>query len=117
MMLDRTDPRILELLLGDQFNCHVVDRVGLTTVRINKAVTEGPKSAVEATDYETPVDFVRVAVQDFEVAYEVEGWPAAFWMKCGNGRLLVTTLGARGWSTPRTEVAASGPAVFGCRVR
>lgn len=110
VMLDRTDPGILELLLGDRFNCHVVDRVGLTTVRINKVVTDAPKSPIEVTDYEVPVDFVRVAAQDAEVAYEVEGWPAAFWMKCGNGRLLVTTLGARAWATPRSGVSVSGPA-------
>ncbi len=110
VMLDRTDPRILELLLGDRFNGAVVDRVGLTTVRINKAVTDGSKPPVEVTDYETPVDFVRLAVQDVDVSYEVEGWPAAFWMKCGNGRLLVTTLGARAWSVPRAGGSASQPA-------
>ena len=109
VMLDRTDPKILELLLGDRFNGHVVDRVGLTTVRINKGMADGPKSPIDVTDYETPVDFVRVAVQDVEVAYEIEGWPAAFWMKCGNGSLLVTTLGARAWVTPRTGATASGP--------
>ena len=109
VMLDRTDPRILELLLGDRFNGHMVDRVGLTTVRINKVATDGSKPPVEVTDYEIPVDFVRVAVQDIEAAYEVEGWPAAFWMKCGNGRMLVTTLGARGWSTPSGGVSARAP--------
>ena len=111
VMLDRTDPRILELLLGDQFNGHVVDRVGLTTVRINRAVTDGSKPPVEVTDYETPVEFVRVAVQDVDVAYEVEGWPAAFRMKCGTGRLLVTTLGSRAWMIPRNGAAAGQPAV------
>ena len=110
VMLDRTEPRILELLLGDRFNCHEVDRVGLTTVRINKAVTDATKPPVDVTDFEIPVDFVRVAVRDTDVAYEVEGWPAAFWIKCGNGRLLVTTLGARAWLTQPSGVSPSGPA-------
>ncbi len=111
VMLDRTDPRILELLLGDRFNGSVVDRVGLTTVRINKAVTDGSQPPVEVTEYEVPVEFVRLAVQDVEVSYEVDGWPAAFWMKCGHGRLLVTTLGPRGWVTSRSGALERRPAI------
>ncbi len=100
VMLDQTDPRVLQLLLGDEFVGEVVDRVGLTTVRIG-APRFGEK-VVSTQDYEQPVDFVRVAVSDVEVAYTVDGWPAAFWKNCGEGRLLVTTLGSRGWMRLRT---------------
>ena len=100
VMLDQVDPRVLEQLLGDEFACEIIDHVGLTTVRLG-APRFGDK-VVSTQDYEQPVEFVRVAVSDVEVAYTVDGWPAAFWKTCGNGRLLVTTLGSRGWMRRRT---------------
>lgn len=101
VMLDQADPRVLERLLGDEFVCEIVDRVGLTTVRISDPRFEN--KVVSIQDYELPVDFVRVAVSDVDVAYTVDGWPAAFWKNCGEGRLLVTTLGPRGWMRRRTD--------------
>jgi hypothetical protein len=99
--LDRVDPRVLERLLGDSFACQVVDRVGLTSVRIDSGPASGTNDKW-SQDHDQPVDFVRVEVADVEVAYTVNGWPAAFWKTCGEGRLLVTTLGARGWMRLRT---------------
>lgn len=100
VMLDQVDPRVLERLLGDEFACEIIDRVGLTTVRLEAA--QAGKKIQLTHDYEQPVDFVRVAVSDVDVAYTVDGWPAAFWKNCGEGRLLVTTLGPRGWMRHRT---------------
>ncbi|MBC7816554.1 MAG: hypothetical protein IAG10_06680, partial [Planctomycetaceae bacterium] len=100
VMLDQADPRVLERLLGDEFVCEIVDRVGLTTVRLG--IPQGGEKVVSTQDYEQPVDFLRVAVSDVDVAYTVDGWPAAFWKTCGEGRLLVTTLAPRGWMRRRT---------------
>ncbi len=107
VMLDQTDPRVLQRLLGDDFVCEVVDRVGLTTVRLTEP--DAGTSVVSTQDYEHPVEFVRVAVSDVDVAYTVDGWPAAFWKNCGEGRLLVTTLGPRGWMRRRTDADNAAP--------
>src|SRR5262249_21123852 len=40
VLLDRVDSQVLERILGDEFECTVVDRVGLTTVSIEKATDE-----------------------------------------------------------------------------
>jgi hypothetical protein len=108
VMLDQVDPQVLEQLLGDEFTCEVVDRVGLTTIHL--AVPDLGNKVVTTRDYELPVEFVRVEVSGVKVEYTVDGWPAAFWKNCGEGRLLITTLGPRGWMRPRTA-ADSAPAV------
>src|SRR5207302_3970072 len=104
-----------ELLLGDEFVCEVIDRVGLTNVRIEPATNAPSGGAAKAgtagpieTEYEEPVDLVRsvLAEGDFEVEYTVNGWPAAFWKSFGEGKLLVTTLGPRGWMRRRTAADA-----------
>ncbi len=102
VMLDRVDELVLERLLGDESLCQVVDRVGLTTVRLE---TKSPNGSIarETRDHEQPVEFVRVLASDVEVACTIDGWPAAFWKSCGEGRLLVTTLAPKGWMRDRTS--------------
>lgn len=101
VMLDRVDPRVLERLLGDESLCQVVDRVGLTTVRLE---TQSPNGNIgrETHDYEHPVEFVRVLASEVDVACTIDGWPAAFWKTCGEGRMLVTTLAPGGWMRKRS---------------
>lgn len=101
LMLDRTDSPLLEHLLVDESLCQVVDRVGLTTVRLEVPTPNG-NVVRETHDHERPVEFVRVLASDVEVVCTIGGWPAAFWKNCGEGRLLVTTLGAEGWMRKRT---------------
>lgn len=109
VMLDRVDPRVLERLLGDEFFCQVVDRVGLTTVRLESKAPNGNVSR-ETRDHEQPVEFVRVLASEVDVACTVDGWPAAFWKNCGEGRLLVTTLAPNGWMRAKTaEDSANRP--------
>ena len=112
IMLDRTDPVLVERLLGDDFACHLIDRVDLTTVRIDKAATlldplGKPGESVEYTD---PVQLSRIAASGLTVKNTVDGWPAAMTASFGEGRLLVTTLGARGWIRPAPQDAAGTPA-------
>lgn len=101
VMLDQVDPRLLQRLLVDEFQCEVVDRVGLTTVAIESAARFGRVGKTVA-EHEQPVDLLRIITADVDMAYTVNGWPAAFWKTCGQGRLLVTTLGPRGWMRPRS---------------
>lgn len=99
VMLDRVDPQVLEGLLGDDFKGHLVDRVGLTSVRVDlPPMAEGTAETIgDVVEYDDPVQLARVVVQDFDVLSTVNGWPAAFTRRCGDGVLLVTTLGPRGW--------------------
>ena len=47
------------------------------------------------------MDFVRALAPGQQALYTVDGWPAAFVLEVGRGRVLVTTLGARGWMRER----------------
>ncbi|MBC7854091.1 MAG: hypothetical protein IAF94_11700, partial [Pirellulaceae bacterium] len=108
VMLDRVDPRVLELLLGEEFRCQVVDRVELTTVRIEPTSRKGSGDGSQR-DYDQAVGMVRVLTSDVEVAYTVDGWPAAFWKPCGKGKLLMTTLAAEGWMRQGITAEEAGP--------
>ena len=89
IMLDRVDPVILERLLGDDFHGTVVDRVGLTTVRIDRApLLMDPRVEIgETVEYEEPVQMARVVIRDMTVVNSVNGWPASLtrqsWVKGG----------------------------------
>lgn len=100
VLLDRVRPSTVAGLLGDAMRIHLVDRVGLTDVRI-----EGPgdEKAEErrVRHFEDPVDLVRVVGADLEPVHKVNGWPASFWQRAGRGRVLFTTLGARAWIRER----------------
>ena len=99
VMLDQADPLVLEKLLGDDFRGHVLDRVGLTSVRVDKtpSLTDPDGSLGETFEYEEPVDLVRMVASNFEVTHVVNGWPAAMSKPFGDGTVLITTLGPRGW--------------------
>ncbi|MHC4398202.1 MAG: hypothetical protein ACYTG0_00825 [Planctomycetota bacterium] len=112
IMLDRVDPTTVELLLGDAFRCHVVDRVGLTRVEIVEPGPKGRPYEDQPRDFEEPVELVRVLVSDVEVTHSVNGWPASFWLSAGRGRVLVTTLGPHGWMRPATRNDAMPDAPF-----
>jgi len=103
VMLDSVDPATVELLLGDGFQLHVVDHVGLTEVLVEEAGPEEELYKSGPREFEEPVELVRVLVSDVEVAHTVNGWPASFWQPAGRGEVLFTTLGPRGWVRPRTR--------------
>jgi len=105
IMLDRTDPILLERLFGDDFDGHLVDRVELTSVRIDQAPSfKAPNGEPgETVEYEQPVDMARIVVSGVQVWNTVDGWPAAMTTAYGEGRVLITTLGARGWFKPAQQ--------------
>lgn len=108
LMLDRTDPRVLEMLLGDEANCHIIDRVELNSVRIDLASDVRHQKVNQTIAHETPVELARVSVSGFEIRASVDGWPAAFGRTYGHGSLVVTTLGPRGWMFTRTKLLPPG---------
>lgn len=97
MQLDRVQLSSAARLLGERFRCEEVDRVELHDIEI---VTSNPRQAARYTGrrrYELPVPFVRMAVEDVEVTHRVNGWPAAFNIPFGRGRVVATTLGGDAW--------------------
>ena len=105
IMLDRTDPVVLERLLGDQFSGRVVGRVDKTSVRIDKASSlASPNGEPGATvEFDEPVEMVQLLVSGMKVVNTVDGWPAAMTCAFGEGRVLVTTLGPRAWINPTPD--------------
>ena len=99
IMLDRTGPAILERLFGDEFQGSVVDRVGLTSVRVDAPPSvQLPGGVVgEIVEFDEPVEMLRMFASGMTVRNTVNGWPAALTRTYGEGRVLITTLGPRGW--------------------
>ena len=102
VMLDQVDPSTVELLLGNAFDCHLVDRVGLTSVRIEGGPSGSAQSEELAREFEEPIVLARVVTSNENVMQTVNGWPASFWQPVGKGMVLFTTLGPRGWMRLRT---------------
>lgn len=107
IMLDRVSPQVVEMLLGDGFTGSVVDRVSLTSIRVDTAPdASNPDGKVgETLEYDQPVELVRLLTSDTNVTHLVNGWPAAMSVPFGDGKLLITTLGARAWFKPTPKGA------------
>ena len=110
IMLDEVAPDTAFAILGDGFTSQIVDRVDLTELTVQYHRRGAKPEDGERLPYkrpgeplEDPVSLVRVFVRDAEVTHTVGEWPAAFWQKAGNGVVLFTTLGPRGWYRPRIE--------------
>ena len=106
IMADRTGPALLEQLFGDEFQGAVVDRVGLTSVRVDDPPSVAAPDGVvgESFEYDEPVEMSRMITPDMAVWNTVNGWPAALTRSYGDGRVLITTLGPRGWITPAPPI-------------
>jgi hypothetical protein len=100
VMADQVAPELLEALLGDEADITVVDRIDLTHVKVVPAPRATATAPFER-DLDRPAPMVRIMAENVEPAFFVDGWPAAFWKSYGEGRVLVTTLGANGWVRPR----------------
>jgi hypothetical protein len=110
VMLDRADPDAVAGILGGDPGFHVVGRTSLTQVRIDPSDQGRADSESTIREFEKPVDFVRVEPgPQFTVLHRVNGWPASFVRNFGQGKLLMTTLGARAWCRPRTDEDPESP--------
>ncbi|MEL6105816.1 MAG: hypothetical protein AAFU85_07265 [Planctomycetota bacterium] len=105
IQLDLTSAEFVNRLLGDDALFEEVDRVELNDFEFVRADLD-LKTNAEPWSAEVPVEFVRVFADVDEVAYRIDGWPAAFWLPYGEGEILFTALGARGWRTPTANTVA-----------
>ena len=110
VMADMMRADDLERLLGDDWRVAEVDRVGLNEVRYDWPAgarqrpgdSDEPPSPVVT---EQPVRMVRVVAPDYHVLMSVRGWPALMEREVGGGRIVVTTVNARGWVAPEATRA------------
>ncbi len=95
--LDRVGLATLTALLGDATGCEIVSRTELNRFTIAD-VSRYPEPATEDVwESENPVEFLRVVTDSADVHCRIDGWPAAFWKKIGDGEILVTTLASPGF--------------------
>jgi hypothetical protein len=95
LMLDKVSPDVAQQILGD---CVVMEWVDDTSM--NSFTLEAKNDPINpATElfHEDPVTQRRVLLNGGEVEMEINGWPALFWLPYGRGKIMVTTLEARGW--------------------
>ncbi len=102
IMLDQVQTTTVEKLLGERCRLAEVDRVELNSFTLDP-VSRKQVAKFQSAEHELPVPFVRVVAPTAQVEYAIDDWPAAFWFDYGSGKVLVTTLGARGWLRPSTK--------------
>jgi len=97
IMLDQVDPTFAQKLLHDNWNLHLVDQVALTQFTLTDS-----GSSVDRR-FDRPVTLTKVVAPDMHVIHRVNGWPASLAAPVGQGWLVVTTLGPRGWMNEQRE--------------
>lgn len=98
IMADQISMDSARALLGDPVCYSIVDRVQMNDLEIELlGVPNAVSNPTDSWSSETPVEMLRVLVDTDDVQCTVNGWPAAFWAQVGDGEVLFTTLGARGW--------------------
>lgn len=110
VMLDRIEPDVLAPLLGDALDFELIDRVSLTSFRIQTHPAGERMAEPPLQEHDRPVEFARVLLPAHEqIRNSVNGWPIWFTRKVGRGEVVFTTLGYRGWVRPRltSEPAAA----------
>jgi hypothetical protein len=110
IMLDLVELEAVAPLLGDALDFQVVDRISLTTTKIETAPGTPSASQALVQEHERPVQFARVLLPPQErAAHTVNGWPAWFIRRVGRGKVVFTTLGARAWHRPRGQLDSRSP--------
>lgn len=100
IMLDRVGTEEVSKLLGNVWQGTEVGRVDLTEVEFQPESPGLLKG--DRREFEQPVEMRRLFVENADVLYRVEGWPAAFTMQFGRGRVVFTTVAAPAWFRPAT---------------
>jgi hypothetical protein len=112
IMLDRVDFEGVDRLLGEAFGCEYIDRVELNEVDICPEQPRPMGVYQPLRRYEQPVPLVRVAVDGMDVVHRVNGWPAAFTRRVGQGNVIFTTVGVRAWIDRDTTIRGDWEADF-----
>ncbi|MCA9140836.1 MAG: hypothetical protein KDB00_28895 [Planctomycetales bacterium] len=106
IMLDRVSQGMVQQLLGDDGAYTEIDRVELNDLEIEfKDPFSGRAWQPQAWTSEIPVTMLRVFTEADDVPCHVNGWPAAYWKRVGDGEVLFTTLGAEGWVNEKTTTS------------
>lgn len=95
--LDRVSPSTVQALLGNAASLTIVDRVELDRFTLDSVDESGRVTSQDKLEYDDPVELVRVETTLHDVPCRIQGWPAAIWVPFGNGEVLITALGPRGW--------------------
>lgn len=97
LMLDLIEEATAAAIWNGNLPFETIDNVTLTAFELSKYDVLGNRSS-RHIDVEEPIDFVRVIVDPgVEVTHFIDDWPASFVVPFGEGRILVTTLGAAAW--------------------
>jgi hypothetical protein len=111
--LDHVRPRAIAPLLGSALDFQVVDHVGLTSFQVESHALGRTSREGARQEHEESVDFVRVSLPGHErVQHTINGWPVWFTRRVGQGKVLFTTLGARGWYRKRETDKGDPPSPF-----
>ena len=100
LQLDLMELESAAQLLGERLACEVIDRVELHEIEVKSTRPRPGIGYTGERDFEDPVAMVRVAVDKANVTHVVDGWPAAFMLEYGRGRVFVTTVGGPAWVVP-----------------
>ncbi len=92
VMADQVDPGFLAALLRDDWTGQIVDRVALNEF----TVTDG-SGGDAISEFEQPVEMVRLLAPDWRVIHHVRDWPASLYRQVGLGGVWITTIGPRAW--------------------
>ena len=98
IMADRVSPESVQTLIGDAMCYGIVDEVELNDFQIRvRALHSSAQDDFTDMSFDNPIMMSRVIADTDDVVCDIDGWPAAFWKQVGQGEVLFTTLGARGW--------------------
>ncbi len=104
VMLDLVEPASVASLLGDALDFTVLDRVRLSTIKIESPPSGRVIAGAVTQQHERPVEFVRVLLPPGErVEHTIDGWPVWFSRRVGRGAVVFTTLGPRAWIRPKND--------------
>jgi len=112
VIIDDVSDETLARLLGDDHQAAIVDHVDLHDVAIVDVRDVPRKIEAPQRQFEPSVNMARVLLGLHQHrAFDVDGWPAAYWQSVGRGRVLLTTVSPAVWidSSPNTAT----PAVVG----
>ena len=104
ILLDRVDLATVFAIMGHATNIEIVDRMELDRYELETTAAWDRKPSGDLCEHETPVEFVRVLTSAGDVSCWVNGWPAAIWLPCGDGEILLTALAPRGWRTEGAKI-------------
>lgn len=110
IVADRATPEDLAQTLGGDWGITFVDRVSFNQVLPEptpQADLGGGMENLSADPIvsEEPMTMARVIAPQYKTLMTVRGWPMLLERSVGAGRIVVTTLEARGWNDPRNQQA------------